>query len=209
MGECPADNQQQHSQRASEQDAQIAMAAKPDGQRKRAQRQHDHQNLGMQVPVRVLPKKRQACDEKRQREAVDQTKGRQRDGGTIEPVGRFRRILIHRALPLCWVDGVLRPPFSGRKGYNITFTEDAMDKRLLAILRCPVTHKGLSLAKRATLNEVNSAIDAGKLMNRDGRVVDEPLAEALVTDDGKVLYPVADGIPVLLESESINMEQLG
>ena len=84
-----------------------------------------------------------------------------------------------------------------------------MDKRLLAILRCPVTHKGLSLAKRATLNEVNSAIDAGKLMNRDGRVVDEPLAEALVTDDGKVLYPVADGIPVLLESESINMEQLG
>ena len=28
-------------------------------------------------------------------------------------------------------------------------------------------------------------------------------------DDGKVLYPVADGIPVLLESESINMEQLG
>jgi uncharacterized protein YbaR (Trm112 family) len=36
----------------------------------------------------------------------------------------------------------------------------------------------------------------------------EPLADALLTDDGKVLYPVADGIPVLLEGESINMEQL-
>jgi uncharacterized protein YbaR (Trm112 family) len=72
-----------------------------------------------------------------------------------------------------------------------------------------VTHKELSLAKSAVLKEVNSAIDAGKVTNRDGRALDERLAEALVTDDGKVLYPVANGIPVLLEGESINMEQLG
>ena len=54
-----------------------------------------------------------------------------------------------------------------------------------------------------------AAIDAGKLSNRDGRVLDESLDEALLTDDGKVLYPVANGIPVLLEGEAINMEQLG
>ncbi len=84
-----------------------------------------------------------------------------------------------------------------------------MDKRLLAILRCPVTHKELSLASGSTLKEVNAAIDAGKLSNRDGRVLDQSLDEALVTDDGKVLYPVAGGIPVLLESEAVNMEQLG
>ncbi|MEJ2129682.1 MAG: Trm112 family protein [Woeseiaceae bacterium] len=84
-----------------------------------------------------------------------------------------------------------------------------MDKRLLAILRCPVTHKELSLAKGQTLKKVNAAISDGKLSNRDGRVLDEALDEALLTDDGKVLYPVADGIPVLLEGESINMEQLG
>ncbi len=84
-----------------------------------------------------------------------------------------------------------------------------MDKRLLAILRCPVTYKGLTLAKRTTLKAVNDAIDAGKLVNRDGRVLAEPLSEALVTDDGKVLYPVTNGIPVLLEGESVNMEQLG
>ena len=84
-----------------------------------------------------------------------------------------------------------------------------MDKRLLTILRCPVTHKGLGLAKRAVLETVNTAIAAGTVSNRDGRVLAEPLAEALVTDDGKVLYPVADGIPVLLEGESVNMEQLG
>ena len=84
-----------------------------------------------------------------------------------------------------------------------------MDKRLLAILRCPVTHKELSLASGPTLKEVNVAIDAGKLSNRDGRVLDQSLDEALVTDDGKVLYPVAGGIPVLLEGEAVNMEQLG
>lgn len=84
-----------------------------------------------------------------------------------------------------------------------------MDKRLLTILRCPVTHKGLSLAKRATLHAVNDAIKAGKIRNSEGGVLHEPLSAALVTDDGKVLYPVADGIPVLLESESVNLEQLG
>ena len=84
-----------------------------------------------------------------------------------------------------------------------------MDKRLLSILHCPVTHKGLAMAKAATLQAVNAAIKAGELSNRDGRRLSEPLAEALLTDDGKVLYPIADGIPVLLEGESVNMEQLG
>ena len=84
-----------------------------------------------------------------------------------------------------------------------------MDKRLLTILRCPVSHKGLSLAKSATLHAVNDAIKAGKINTSEGRVLREPLSEALVTDDGKVLYPVTGGIPVLLESESVNLEQLG
>ena len=84
-----------------------------------------------------------------------------------------------------------------------------MDKRLLTILRCPITHKGLAVARRATLDSVNAAITAGKLSNRNGRVIEEHLEEALVTDDGKLLYPVSEGIPVLLEGESVNMEQLG
>lgn len=83
-----------------------------------------------------------------------------------------------------------------------------MEKRLLQILRCPVTHKGLSLARRDLLGRVNTAIDAGRLSNRDGAVLRESLSEALVTDDQKVLYPVTNGIPVLLEGESVNLEQL-
>ena len=84
-----------------------------------------------------------------------------------------------------------------------------MDKRLLSILRCPVTQKGLSLARSATLKEVNATIDSGKLSNQDGQVLTTPMSAALVTDDGKVLYPISNGIPVLLEGESVDMEQLG
>jgi len=83
-----------------------------------------------------------------------------------------------------------------------------MDKRLLTILRCPVSHKGLSVLKKDQLARVNAAIKAGKLTNHEGSSVADPLAEALITDDGKRIYPVDDGIPVLLESESIGMEQL-
>lgn len=83
-----------------------------------------------------------------------------------------------------------------------------MDKRLLAILRCPVTHKGLSVLKKDRLERLNSAIGGGSVVNHEGARLDEPLAEALVTDDGKRVYPVSDGIPVLLEGESISMEQL-
>ena len=82
-----------------------------------------------------------------------------------------------------------------------------MDKRLLTILRCPVTHKGLSLLKKDKLAKVNSAIEAGEVKTLEGVKLAAPLAEALITDDGKRLYPVNDGIPVLLESESIHVER--
>ena len=82
-----------------------------------------------------------------------------------------------------------------------------MDKRLLSILRCPVTHKGLSILKKDKLETLNAAIAAGKVSTLDGVQLEEPLDEALITDDGKRLYPVDDGIPVLLEGESIQAEQ--
>jgi len=83
-----------------------------------------------------------------------------------------------------------------------------MDKKLLSILCCPVTHKGLALARRDTLESINKAIGDGKLLNRDGAVLEDSLTEALVTDDGKLMYPVNDGIPVLLEGESVALDQL-
>jgi uncharacterized protein YbaR (Trm112 family) len=83
-----------------------------------------------------------------------------------------------------------------------------MDKKLLSILCCPITHKGLSLARADLLKSLNRAITAGELVNRDGESVATELSEALVTDDGKILYPINDGIPVLLEGESVVLAQL-
>jgi len=62
--------------------------------------------------------------------------------------------------------------------------------------------------KKDKLARVNAAIDAGELVNNEGAAVSELLVEALITDDGKRIYPVNDGIPVLLEDESISMEQI-
>lgn len=64
------------------------------------------------------------------------------------------------------------------------------------------------MLKKDTLDQINAAIEQGTLKNREGEVLAEPLAEALITDDGKRVYPIDDGIPVLLEGESIGMEQL-
>ncbi len=80
-----------------------------------------------------------------------------------------------------------------------------MQKNLLTILRCPVTHKGLSLMRPDALAELNQRIETGEVRNRDGQAVTQSLGEALVTDDGKLGYPVDDGIPVLLEGAAIQL----
>jgi len=84
---------------------------------------------------------------------------------------------------------------------------DTMDKKLLSILCCPVTHRELALARADLLKAVNARIQDGSLKNRDGALVAGPLKEALVTDDGKTLYPIQNGIPVLLENEAVALEQ--
>lgn len=83
-----------------------------------------------------------------------------------------------------------------------------MDKKLLSILVCPVTHKGLLPARADQLASINEAISAGRLSNHDGNVLKDSLKEALLTSDGKTMYPVDDGIPVLLEGEGVALDQL-
>ncbi|HEU4427415.1 MAG TPA: hypothetical protein VFT98_01560 [Myxococcota bacterium] len=52
---------------------------------------------------------------------------------------------------------------------------------------------------------MNDSVRAGTAYNRAGNRVEKELAEALVREDGRVLYPVEDGIPVMLVEESISL----
>jgi uncharacterized protein len=84
-----------------------------------------------------------------------------------------------------------------------------MDKRLLEFVCCPVTKLPLQLLDRDGLASLNTAIVAGQVRNRAAQQLPESLSEALVTRDGRLVYPVRAGIPVLLEEESIDWQQPG
>jgi uncharacterized protein YbaR (Trm112 family) len=58
-------------------------------------------------------------------------------------------------------------------------------------------------------SELNALIRETRIKSRDGALVVEELEEALVTRDGKIAYPIRDGIPVLLEDHGIALSQLG
>lgn len=83
-----------------------------------------------------------------------------------------------------------------------------MDKRLLDIICCPATRLPLELLDSARLTRLNAAIATGAIRNHAQESVAGTLAEALVTRDGRLAYPVRDGIPILLEDECIDLKQL-
>ncbi|MFK2879033.1 Trm112 family protein [Rhodanobacter hydrolyticus] len=83
-----------------------------------------------------------------------------------------------------------------------------MDKRLLDILCCPVSKTPVRLLGRAELGALNGAIAAGGLVTTAGNTVGERLEEGLITIDRKLVYRVADGIPVMLPEEGIATIQL-
>jgi uncharacterized protein YbaR (Trm112 family) len=83
-----------------------------------------------------------------------------------------------------------------------------MDKKLLDIICCPTTKLPLELLSAEKLDTLNAAILAGDTWNQAEVVLTEALSEALITRDGRRVYPVRDGIPILLEEECIDWNQM-
>ena len=80
-----------------------------------------------------------------------------------------------------------------------------VSRELLEILVCPETRQPVALAGSEVLARVNEKVRAGTLRNRGGDKVEKEVAEGLLREDGRVLYPVDDGIPVMLIEESIEL----
>jgi uncharacterized protein YbaR (Trm112 family) len=83
-----------------------------------------------------------------------------------------------------------------------------ISKELLDILVCPERRTPLSLADERLLAAVNRAVAEKRLRNRAGERLEKLLDGGLVRDDRAVLYPVIDGIPIMLIDEAIPLDQL-
>lgn len=81
-----------------------------------------------------------------------------------------------------------------------------VDPELLEILVCPETRQTLRLADDGLLAKLNARIRAGGLRNRGGDTLSREVQAGLVRQDEQILYPVDDGIPVMLVEESIELD---
>lgn len=84
----------------------------------------------------------------------------------------------------------------------------SVDPKLLEILVCPITKVAVRMLDKPRLASINRAIAEGEVSHLHGGKVEEPLEEALVTEDSRTIYRVDDGIPVMLEDLAIPTEQL-
>ena len=84
-----------------------------------------------------------------------------------------------------------------------------ISQELLNILRCPADRTPLALADADLVNRLNQAVAQGGLKNQAGQKVSTPLAGGLIRQDRTRLYPIVDGIPMMLADEAIPLDQLG
>lgn len=78
-----------------------------------------------------------------------------------------------------------------------------VDESFLSLLRCPRTGGALQLAGAGELADHNQRVRDGRLSNSAGEKLDREMEGALLSECGRWLYPVHDGIPVLLAEEAV------
>ena len=83
-----------------------------------------------------------------------------------------------------------------------------VDRKLLDILRCPITKQQVFPLTEQQLTAINQAIAAGNVVNVNGSAVNNPLEEGLVTGNKNRVYRIEQDIPVMLEDASILTDQV-
>ncbi len=80
-----------------------------------------------------------------------------------------------------------------------------MDDAFLSMLRCPRTGGELRVAGADQLAAINESVRKGEFKNAAGRKLATAMEGALVSACGSWLYPVYEGIPVLLVEEALEL----
>ena len=83
-----------------------------------------------------------------------------------------------------------------------------VDRKLLEILVCPISKQPVFVLSQTRLDKLNALIESGEINSLDGEQVKTPLTQALITKNEKTLYPVEEGVPIMLESKGIGTEQI-
>ena len=78
-----------------------------------------------------------------------------------------------------------------------------IDKELLDILACPENKTSVKLVEQSVIDEINGRIEKGEVKNRGGQQVEKKIDGGLIREDGAYLYPIDDGIPIMLIDEAI------
>ena len=80
-------------------------------------------------------------------------------------------------------------------------------KELLDILCCPETKQDIQYIEGEVIEKINKKIKSGLLKNRNAERVKEPIDAGLLRQDRKYIYPIKDGIPIMLIEEAIPFEE--
>lgn len=73
-------------------------------------------------------------------------------------------------------------------------------------LVCPLTQQALSSADAALVERINAAIADGRARFAGGETIADRLDGGLVRDDGRLLYPIIRGIPLLTIDRAIALD---
>jgi uncharacterized protein len=77
---------------------------------------------------------------------------------------------------------------------------------LIELLCCPETKQPVAPAPPDLVGRLEAERAAGTLRTRAGTPISEPVTEALLRADGRVVYLIRDDIPVMLLDERVELE---
>jgi ubiquinone/menaquinone biosynthesis C-methylase UbiE/uncharacterized protein YbaR (Trm112 family) len=75
-----------------------------------------------------------------------------------------------------------------------------MNLNFINILRCPITKMKLGYMDDSAINNINFRIAKTEIYHYGGEVAQKQIDSALISENGQFIYPIEDGIVLLMES---------